>query len=162
MAFLSQLTSRQFFTSNYHKFLTAPADWCCPIYERLASAPQLTACKNNWFKGHKACLFLLAGKLDFICVSRRQLRSFGGKPASLNKSRFYARTQVSGKADCIRATVLPTISAFQALEVHCGVVNVAAPVGTFCFVISFWSLATTDRNVWERTGVYRELSWPLP
>lgn len=52
------------------------------VCEKLACVPQLAVCEKDWFEKHKA--FLLAGELDAICSSIRQLKRFEGQPELLN------------------------------------------------------------------------------
>jgi hypothetical protein len=52
------------------------------VCEKLATVPQLIACEKDWFERHKA--LLLAGELDIVCSSIKQLKQFQGQTELLN------------------------------------------------------------------------------
>ena len=52
------------------------------VCEKLATVPQLIACKRDWFEHHKA--LLLAGSLDVVCSSIKELTKFDGQTELLN------------------------------------------------------------------------------
>jgi len=52
------------------------------VCEKLATVPQLIACKKDWFEHHKA--LLLAGSLDVVCSSIKELTKFDGQTELLN------------------------------------------------------------------------------
>ena len=52
------------------------------VCEKLASVPQFTPCKKDWFEKHKA--YLLAGEITLICESIKKLDRFCGKEELLN------------------------------------------------------------------------------
>ena len=52
------------------------------VCEKLATVPQLVACKKDWFECHK--VLLLAGSIDAVCSSIKQLKKFDGQTELLN------------------------------------------------------------------------------
>lgn len=51
------------------------------VCQKLASVPHLAVCEKDWFEKHKA--LLLAGELDVVCSSIRQLEGFEGQAGTI-------------------------------------------------------------------------------